>query len=145
MRFVKSVAIASVLTLVATTAFAQSLELRRRYADQEAELATKTAEAGKACGIDLKASIDWPSFKSDEVMQKSAVTWCAAGLDALTTLCGDALGKSAVAAKVKSLSCSGAAEVSVGLTDGNLAYAFPFSSASNVNMQTIKSYLEKNL
>ena len=32
-----------------------------------------------------------------------------------------------------------------GLTDGNLKYAFPFSSASNANEMIIRTYLEKHL
>lgn len=145
MKFTRSAAIALVLTTLATTTLAQSLESRRRYAEQEAELATKTAATGKSCGIDLNSTIDWPSFNTDEIMQKSTVSWCSAGLDALETLCSDPMGKQAVAGKIKSLTCSGAAVVSVKLTEGNLAYAFPFTSASNINMQTIQTYLEKNL
>ena len=55
------------------------------------------------------------------------------------------MGKKAIAGAVKSLTCSGAPAVSVGLTDGNLKYAFPFSSASNANEMIIRTYLEKHL
>ena len=55
------------------------------------------------------------------------------------------MGKQAIAGAVKSLTCSGAPAVSVELTDGNLKYAFPFSSSSNENEQTIRTYLGKHL
>jgi len=55
------------------------------------------------------------------------------------------MGKQAVAGAVKSLTCSGAPAVTVELANGDLKYAFPFSSASNANEQAIRSYLEKHL
>jgi hypothetical protein len=55
------------------------------------------------------------------------------------------MGKQAVAGAIKSLTCSGAPAVSVELTNGDLKYAFPFSSATNANEQIIRTYLEKHL
>ena len=124
---------------------AQSLEIRKRQADQEGELATLVALTNSKCGIDLKTTIDTPSFNPDEFLQKSVVSWCSAALTAMENLCSDAMGKKAVAGAIKSLTCSGGPAVSVGLTDGNLKYAFPFSSASNANEMTIRTYLEKHL
>jgi hypothetical protein len=141
----KAILLISFLTLAAVPAVAQSLEERKLHADQEAQLASKAELTDKACGFSLKTQIDWPSFKSDEVLQKSVVAWCTAGLDAMEDLCGESLGKQAVSEKVKSLTCAGASEVSAKLVDGNLTYAFPFSSASNQNKLLVRSYLEKNL
>jgi len=141
-------------TFLATTALlagasaaatAQSLEIRKRQADQEAELATLVAFTNTKCGIDLKTTIDTASFNPDEFLQKSVVSWCSAALTALENVCSDDMGKKAIAGAVKSLTCSGAPAVSVGLTDGNLKYAFPFSSASNANEMIIRTYLEKHL
>ena len=141
-------------TFLATTALlagasaaatAQSLEIRKRQADQEAELATLVALTNTKCGIDLKTTIDTPSFNPDEFLQKSVVSWCSAALTALENVCGDDMGKKAIAGAVKSLTCSGGPAVPVGLTDGNLKYAFPFSSASNANEMIIRTYLEKHL
>ena len=141
-------------TFLATTALlagasvaatAQSLEIRKRQADQEAELATLVALTNTKCGIDLKTTIDTASFNPDEFLQKSVVSWCSAALTALENVCSDDMGKKAIAGAVKSLTCSGAPAVSVGLTDGNLKYAFPFSSASNANEMIIRTYLEKHL
>jgi hypothetical protein len=141
----KAILFVSFLTLAAVPALAQSLEERKMHADQEQQLASKAELTNKACGFSLKTQIDWATFNAEEVLQKSVVSWCTAGLDAMEDLCGESLGKQAVAAKVKSLTCAGGSAVSATLTDGNLTYAFPFSSASNQNKLLIRSYLEKNL
>jgi len=143
-----------IFTFLATTALlagasaaatAQSLEIRKRQADQEGELATLVALTNNKCGIDLKTKIDTATFNQDEFLQKSVVSWCSAALTALENVCSDAMGKQAIAGAVKSLTCSGAPAVSVGLTNGELKYAFPFSSATNANELLIRSYLEKHL
>jgi 7-keto-8-aminopelargonate synthetase-like enzyme len=142
---IRKLLVTTALLAAATAAMAQSLEMRKRQADQDAELARLVALTDKSCGIDLKARIDGASFDADEFMQKSAVNWCAAALTAMENLCGDAMGKQAVAAGVKSLTCSGAPAVSVELSNGELKYAYPFSSASNANEQVIRTYLGKHL
>lgn len=141
----KTLFVTIALLVAATTASAQSLEIRKRTADQEAEMARLAALTGKACGIDLKTKIDTASFNPDEFLQKSAASWCSAALTALENVCGDATGKQAVAGAVKSVTCSGGPAVTVELTSGELKYAFPFSSSTNQNEQTIRSYLEKHL
>jgi hypothetical protein len=137
---------ACMLLTGATTVGAQSLEIRNRLASEEAELASKAALTDKTCGTQLKTNIDAATFDADEFTQKSSVSWCAAALDAMENVCtASAIGKDAIAKSVKSLTCSGAAQMSVELSNGNLKYAFPFSSSSNQNMQSIKIYLEKHL
>jgi hypothetical protein len=133
------------LLVAACTATAQSLEIRKRQAEQEGELSTLVALTNKKCGIDLKTTIDTASFNADEFLQKSVVSWCSAALTALENVCSDAAGKQAVAGAIKSLTCAGAPAVSVELTNGDLKYAFPFSSASNANEMLIRTYLEKHL
>jgi len=133
------------LLVAASTATAQSLEIRKRQAEQEGELSTLVALTNKKCGIDLKTTIDTASFNPDEFLQKSVVSWCSAALTALENVCSDDMGKKAIAGAVKSLTCSGGPAVSIGLTDGNLKYAFPFSSASNANEMILRTYLEKHL
>ena len=145
MNTLKLVAATSLLLAVTCTASAQSLEIRKRQAEQETELARLVALTDKTCGIDLKTTIDTASFNPDEFLQKSVVSWCSAALTALENVCGDAAGKQAIAGAVKTLTCSGAPAVSVELSNGDLKYAFPFSSASNQNEQAIRSYLEKHL
>jgi len=145
MRTIKLLATAALLVAVTSTASAQSLEIRKRQTEQEGELANLVALTNTKCGIDLKATIATATFNPDEFLQKSVVSWCSAALTALENVCGDAAGKQAVAGAVKSLTCSGGPAVSVELTNGELKYAFPFSSASNANELVIRSYLEKHL
>jgi hypothetical protein len=145
MSILKNLAAATLLLTAASTVAAQSLEMRKRLAEQEGELSTLVALTNKKCGIDLKATIDMASFNADEFLQKSAVSWCSAALTALENVCSDAAGKQAVAGAIKTLTCSGGPAVSVGLTNGDLKYAFPFSSASNANEMAIRTYLEKHL
>jgi hypothetical protein len=144
MRILKLFATTALL-VAATAAAAQSLEIRKRQADQEAELSRLAALTNKACGIELKTTIETATFNADEFLQKSVASWCAAALTAMENVCSDAMGKQAIAGAVKSLTCSGGPAVSVELTNGDLKYAFPFSSATNQNEQTIRSYLEKHL
>jgi len=145
MRILKLFIATVVLAGAFTTATAQSLEIRKRQTDQEGELATLVALTNKKCGIDLKTTIETASFNPDEFLQKSVVSWCSAALTALENVCGDAAGKQAVAGAIKSVTCSGAPSVSVELANGDLKYAFPFSSSSNANEMTIRTYLEKHL
>lgn len=145
MKIFTFLATTALLAGATTAASAQSLEIRKRQAEQEGELATLVALTNGKCGIDLKTTIDTASFNQDEFLQKSVVSWCSAALTALENVCGDAMGKKAIAGAVKSLTCAGAPAVSVDLTNGELKYAFPFSSASNANELMIRSYLEKHL
>lgn len=145
MRIFKLLATTALLLGASCTATAQSLEIRKRQAEQEGELSTLVALTNKKCGVDLKTTIETATFNPDEFLQKSVVSWCSAALTALENVCSDAAGKQAVAGAIKSLTCSGAASVSVELTNGDLKYAFPFSSASNANELVIRTYLEKHL
>ena len=145
MRTFKVIATATLLAGAASAATAQSLEIRKRQTEQETELSRLTALTNKTCGIDLKTTIETATFNADEFLQKSVASWCSAALTALENVCSDAAGKQAVAGAVRSLTCSGAPAVSVELNNGELKYAFPFSSASNANELTIRTYLEKHL
>ena len=146
MKLFKCVVASLMFAGVAAVVGAQSLEIRNRLASEEAELATKAALTNKTCGIELKTNIEAGTFDADEFLQKSPTSWCTAALDAMENICtASAIGKEAIAKSVKSLTCSGAPQVTVELSNGNLKYAFPFSSASNQNMQTIRTYLEKHL
>jgi hypothetical protein len=144
MRTLKLLATTALL-MAAATASAQSLEIRKRQTEQEGELATLVALTNTKCGIDLKTTIATATFNPDEFLQKSVVSWCSAALTALENECSDPAGKQAIAGAIKSLTCLGAPAVSVELTNGELKYAFPFSSASNANELVIRTYLEKHL
>lgn len=144
MTTLKFLATTALLMGAICTASAQSLEIRKRQAQQEAELAKLVALTNNKCGMQLQATIDTASFNPDEFLKQTVVSWCSAALTALENVCSDDAGKQAVAA-VKTLTCSGAPAVSVELSNGNLKYAFPFSSSSNANEMTIRTYLEKHL
>jgi hypothetical protein len=98
----------------------------------------------KACGTSIKGGYAWSTFDAAEVQEKNASAWCQAALDAIEDLCSDAMGKAAVAAKVKTLSCGGAATPSATLgPDGTLT--FLFSLGPNQNKMLVRDYLDKNL
>jgi hypothetical protein len=145
MKTLKLIATAALLLATSAAATAQSLEIRQRQTEQEGELATLVALTNGKCGIELKTTIATATFNPDEFLQKSVVSWCSAALTALENVCSDPAGKQAVAGAIKSLTCSGAPAVSVELTNGDLKYAFPFSSASNANELIIRTYLGKHL
>jgi hypothetical protein len=145
MRILKLLATSALLLGATSAVTAQSLEIRKRQAEQEAELSRLAALTNKTCGTDLKMTLETATFNPDEFLQKSAASWCSAALTALENVCGDAAGKQAVAGAIKSVTCSGAPALSVELTNGNLKYAFPFTSASNENERAIRTYLEKHL
>lgn len=129
---------------ISAPARADSLEARKLHAQQETELATQVDLANKACGTALHAKIDWSTFNSEEVLKKSVVAWCQAGLDAIEDLCSDDMGKQAVKEKVKTLTCVGATEPAAKLSgDGELT--FSFSLTPNQNKLLVRTYLEKNL
>ena len=140
----KSALVIIALVLMAASARAESLEARKLHAQQETDLATQLDLTNKRCGTALHAKIDWSTFDSEEVLKKSVVAWCQAGLDAIEDLCGDDMGKQAVKEKVKMLTCAGAAEPAAKLSaDGNLT--FSFSLTPNQNKVLVRTYLEKHL
>ncbi len=140
----KTCGVALALTCFAAAAGAQSLEMRRMEAAQEAKMSQKAEITNRACGTSLKTSFAWSTFQQDDVLHHEATSWCSAGLDALEDLCADPIGKQAVAAKVKSLTCAGAATPSASLdASGNLT--FSFSLTPNQNKLLVRDYLDKNL
>jgi hypothetical protein len=141
--FTASLLAASIAVLASAPASSQSLEARKMQAREDASLADKLALTNKSCDSQLTARIDWNSFDADEALKKGVVAWCQAGLDAIEDLCGDPLGKKAVNEKLKSLTCTGAAEPSATLVDGDVN--FLFSLTPNQNKMLVRTYLEKHL
>jgi hypothetical protein len=132
------------LASAASSAGAQSLEARKMQATAEAKMSHQAELTDRACGTNLKTAFAWNTFDPAEALRKDPAAWCQAGLDALEDLCGDPLGKQAVAAKVKTLTCAGAATPAASLdATGNLT--FSFSLTPNQNKLLVRSYLEKNL
>ena len=83
MRIFKFLVTSALLLGATSVVTAQSLEIRKRQAEQEAEMSRLTALTNKACGIDLKTTIETATFNPDEFLQKSVASWCSAALTAL--------------------------------------------------------------
>jgi hypothetical protein len=134
---------AVVAVAIAAPALAESLEVRKMRAQQEAELATALALTNGRCGGALTATIDWSSFDEAETLKSAVKPYCQAALDAIEDLCGDDMVKQAINEKVKTVTCVGASEPSASLVDGNLS--FKFSLTPNQNKLLVRDYLGKNL
>jgi hypothetical protein len=132
------------VALAGGSAGAQSLEARKMQATAEAKMSHQAELTDRACGTNLKTAFAWSTFDTAEALQKDPASWCQAGLDALEDLCSDPLGKQAVAAKIKTLTCAGAATPAASL-DGTGNLTFSFSLTPNQNKLLVRSYLEKNL
>jgi hypothetical protein len=124
-------------------ASAQSLEARQMHAKSEADFQKQLELTNKACGTALTGSFNWDSFNADEAQSKGVMPWCQASLDAIEDLCSDPLGKQAVAEKIKTITCAGAATPSASLDNG--ALTFSFSLTPNQNKLLVRDYLSKHL
>jgi hypothetical protein len=111
---------------------------------QEADLAKALELTNGKCGSNLTAKIDWTTFDEAATMKSAVKPYCQAALDAIEDLCSDDLAKEAILAKVKTVTCIGAAEPAASLAeDGNLT--FSFSLTPNQNKLLVRDYLSKNL
>lgn len=136
---------AALLALAAATgsASAQSLELRKMRAAEEAKLTTALALTNRKCGTEIKARILWPSFDEAETLKTAVAPFCQAALDAIEDLCGDDMGKAAVKEKIRSVACGGAAEPAADLADGEVG--FHLALKPNQNKLLVRGVLEKKL
>jgi hypothetical protein len=89
-------------------AAAQSLEDRQMHASAEAELTRSAELTDRACGTHLKTGFDWSGFDSKQLAGQNVVSWCTAALAAMEDICSNSVGKEALSAKVKALTCGGA-------------------------------------
>ena len=69
--------------------------------------------------------------------------YCDAALSSIRRVCGDDLGKKAVGAKIKSMSCSFGPARSIALKDGALDYKINFDSANDSDY--VYEFLQNNL
>jgi hypothetical protein len=144
-RGLKWAALALVLSCLGVRiAAAESLEDRRLHASSEAELGHAAELTDRACGTHLKTGFDWSGFDPAQIASQNVVSWCTAALAAMEDICSESLGKEAVSAKVKALTCGGAPTPSVTL-DGEGTVKFFFSLTPNQNKLLIRDYLNKNL
>jgi len=135
--------LAATLIAVALPAFGASLEARKMQAQQEADLTDRLTLTNQRCGSHVAATIDWSTFNEAETLKTSVTPFCAAALDAIEDICSDDLGKQTILAKVKSVTCTGAAAPAASFADG--ALTFSFSLTPNQNKLLVRDYLEKSL
>lgn len=135
---------ATALVALATTASAQSLEVKKSRAGEEAKMATTVALTNQRCGgTAIKVQFNWSSFNEAEILKISVAPFCQAALDAIEDLCGEETGKSAIKEKVKTVTCGGAAGPNADFADGNVT--FNFALGPNQNKLLVRDMLEKKL
>lgn len=123
---------------------AQSLEVKKFQATQQADLDKALALTNQRCGTKIVAGFDWKTFDDPDLLKKGATAYCVAALDAIEDLCSEAIGKEAIQSKVKALTCAGAATPAADISDdGKLT--FGFALAPNQNKLLVRGMLEKKL
>ena len=131
------------LLATGSSAQAQSLQDRQVHQKFETALATEVVDTNKACGTEIKASFDWPSFKSEDLGKYGVAGYCANALSAMRQVCGVSGGKEAVQKSVKELVCAGGAKRDIALKDGKLTFVIEWNSSNDED--AIKAFLMKNL
>jgi hypothetical protein len=123
---------------------AQSLEMKKFQAAQQADLDKALALTNQRCGTKIIAGFDWKTFDDPDLLKKGATPYCVAALDAIEDLCSDAIGKEAIQSKVKALTCVGAATPTADISDDGKV-TFGFALAPNQNKLLVRGILEKKL
>ena len=145
MRFIGYAIVGALALAAATSAVqAQSLEMKKFQAAQQADLDKAVALTNQRCGTKITAGFDWKTFDDPDLMKKGATAWCTAALDAIEDLCADSIGKEAIQTKVKSLTCAGAAAPTADVSDDGKV-TFSFALAPNQNKLLVRGVLEKKL
>jgi hypothetical protein len=111
--------------------------------EQETALAKDVGFTNKLCGSDFAAKFDWTGLPAGALKEYSVSGYCGAALEGIRRVCNDALGKGAVAQKIKSMTCGFGGERSISLKDGSLAYTINFNSANDADF--VYAYLQNNL
>jgi hypothetical protein len=129
------------------SAAAQSLRARQIQADQERRLAeSEVAPTAQVCGKPITGTFDWSGFQVEDLARHSAHGYCGSAFSALRQICGDALGKQAVAAKVNGVTCrfGGPGQRAMSLSpDGMLTFSIDWGSANDSDFAT--DWLKDNL
>ncbi len=133
---------AGVLTLAATSASTQT-NVDPQYKDyHDSRLRSlELAPTNEACGSQITASFDWPSYHERAMGPTNAYAYCGAALAALREMCGQPGGREAVRRHVSNVVCGfgepGARDVS--LKNGTLTFIIDWTSPGNVEF--IEAYL----
>src|SRR4051794_7303686 len=124
----------------ASPSLGESLQMKEIYKKENAAFEKVLQATKEKCASPaLTASIDWSTFKLEEIEHYSAATFCNAALEALQDVCGKQEGKEAVQAKVKNLSCKFGSKRDLSLGVGSLAYTMVWGYGPD------KHYLYENL
>ncbi|MGE5200914.1 MAG: hypothetical protein ACM3O6_02505 [Acidobacteriota bacterium] len=127
----------------AASAGAQSLKARQFQAQQDEYLAHSVDDTSKRCEATIAAKIDWPAIKQDEPGSSSPSGFCGEALNAIGSLCGQAMAKEAVQKGVKTLVCTMGGPRAISLKDGALTYTMDYDAANNEDF--IKDFLKEHL
>jgi hypothetical protein len=106
-RVLTVIALGSV-TMLAIPSHAQSLKEKKLIRQGQAKLDETTGDLKKKCGVEIKMSLDWKSFKGKDKGSyglPSAFAYCGNVADGVRSVCGDEDGKPAIAKSVKTISC----------------------------------------
>jgi len=128
---------------VAASAGAQSLKARQFQAKEDEYLARSIEDTSKRCESQISAKIDWAAIKQDEPGSSSPSGYCGEALNAIGSLCGQAMAKEAVQKGVKTLVCTMGGPRAISLKDGTLTYTMEYDSANNEDY--IKAFLKEHL
>jgi len=142
---IRRVGLAAVAALlIAGPASAQSLKLRELFARDRAKVAEEAKEASDACGKPIAFQMDYSSYSGalDDDNNQPPWAYAANVSDALKRVCASPEGKSAVQAKINSVTVAHAETETKSLGNGVFRYTVPYSGHSPA---TIVSWLQDNL
>jgi hypothetical protein len=128
-----------------------SLRQKKFMKGQDDYFQKEVASANTKCGMKLKASIDWNSFKAevdkslDGKINTSFYGYCSEPLSSMHGMCDDADSKGAIAKKVKSYTCrfGGKGKRKMDLKGGALTFWIDWDAANNGDF--CKDFLGKKL
>lgn len=118
--------------LVAGTAAADSLAIRQLQRDEEERFVEDVASLVEPCGKELAAEIDWSSFDAGSYRENYSVGgYCGGAVTAIRGICGDDLGREAIAGQINRLVCAIGEGPSAALSeDGTYRYTFSWDDAN---------------
>jgi hypothetical protein len=143
----KMVALAVLGMLVPLTAFAVSLEDKKKHAQEEESMSKADAKMNTDCGTKLASKIDWDSFKDAVMGGYTAYSRCSAIEETIGYMCRDKDVKESVSKTVKKYTChfggKDATKRALTLKNGAIDYTLGLDSSNDGDF--IKSYFMKNL
>ena len=125
---------------------------QKKYMKAQDEYFQKDVDsANTKCGIKLKASIDWNSFKGEVDKQLDGKSnysfsgYCAEPVNTMFSMCDDADSKAAISKKIKSYTCKfgGKGKRKIDLKGSGLVFWVDWEAANNGDF--CKDYLGKKL